>query len=53
MVHPDFQKRNNDLDIAVIGMACRFPGAQNISEYWENLSNGVESIKLFTDQELI
>ncbi|MCK4897144.1 MAG: type I polyketide synthase, partial [Anaerolineales bacterium] len=53
MVHPDFQERNNDLDIAVIGMACRFPGAQNIGEFWKNLSNGVESIKFFTDQELI
>lgn len=53
MVHPDFQERNNDLDIAVIGMACRFPGAQNIGEFWKNLANGVESIKFFTDQELI
>ncbi len=24
-------------DIAIIGMACRFPGAKNYEEYWDNL----------------
>ncbi len=32
-------------DIAIIGMACRFPGANNYNEFWENLKNGVNSIK--------
>jgi phthiocerol/phenolphthiocerol synthesis type-I polyketide synthase E len=40
------------LEIAVIGMAGRFPGAQDINEFWENLKNGVESIWFFTDREL-
>jgi phthiocerol/phenolphthiocerol synthesis type-I polyketide synthase E len=31
------------LDIAIIGMACRVPGAKNIDEFWHNLRNGVES----------
>jgi polyketide synthase PksN len=31
-------------DIAIIGMAGRFPGARNIKEFWHNLRNGVESI---------
>ncbi len=39
-------------EIAVIGMTGRFPGAQNLSEFWENLKNGVESISFFTDEEL-
>ncbi len=39
-------------DIAIIGMAGRFPGANNIEEFWENLKAGVESITFFTDQEL-
>ncbi|MFF7184363.1 amino acid adenylation domain-containing protein [Streptomyces sp. NPDC008222] len=30
--------------IAVVGMAGRFPGAANVSEFWENLRAGVESI---------
>lgn len=41
-----------DTDIAVIGMAGRFPGAANIDEYWDNIKNGIESIRVFTDQEL-
>jgi len=40
-------------DVAVIGMAGRFPGARNVSEFWANLRGGVESIKRFTDEELL
>lgn len=40
------------LEIAVIGMAGRFPGARNIDEFWDNLKNGVESIPFFSDDEL-
>src|SRR5690242_3830491 len=44
---------NNQTDgIAIIGMAGRFPGANNIDEYWRNLREGVESIAFFTDEEL-
>ncbi|MEH2447430.1 MAG: SDR family NAD(P)-dependent oxidoreductase [Nostoc sp.] len=39
--------------IAIIGMSGRFPGANNIEEFWENLRSGVESISTFTDEELI
>jgi acyl transferase domain-containing protein len=41
------------LEIAVIGMAGRFPGAKNLEEFWQNLENGVESIPFFSDQELV
>ncbi|MEO0013882.1 MAG: hypothetical protein RLZZ535_2271, partial [Cyanobacteriota bacterium] len=40
-------------DIAIIGMSCRFPGANNINEFWNNLCDGVESISFFTDGEII
>ena len=30
--------------IAIIGMACRFPGAKRIAAFWENLCRGIESI---------
>ncbi len=40
-------------DVAVIGMSCRFPGANTIDEFWQNLRDGVESITFFTDAELI
>ncbi len=32
-------------DIAVIGMACRFPGANNYQEFWENLAQGRTNIQ--------
>jgi acyl transferase domain-containing protein len=40
------------LEIAVIGMAGSFPGAETIAQFWENLKNGVESISFFTGREL-
>ena len=39
-------------DIAIIGMAGRFPGARNIREFWNNLCNGVESTTFFESHEL-
>ena len=49
------EKRENTqtgLEIAVIGMAGRFPGAANIEEFRENLENGVESVTFYSDDEL-
>jgi amino acid adenylation domain-containing protein len=40
------------LEIAVIGMKGRFPGARNIKEYWDNLKGGVESVVFLSDEEL-
>lgn len=40
-------------DIAVIGMAGRFPGACNVDEFWQNLQDGVESITFFAEDELL
>ncbi|GAA1329725.1 hypothetical protein GCM10009660_01260 [Catellatospora bangladeshensis] len=31
--------------VAVVGLACRFPGAPDADRYWANLSAGVESIR--------
>jgi len=39
-------------ELAIIGMAGRFPGAKNIAEFWQNLKDGVESISFFTPEEL-
>ena len=41
------------IEIAVIGMAGRFPGAKNLDQFWQNLCEGVESIKFFTYEELL
>jgi amino acid adenylation domain-containing protein len=38
--------------IAIIGMACRFPGARNVDEFWHNLREGIESITVFDENTL-
>ncbi|HBL25593.1 MAG TPA: beta-ketoacyl synthase, partial [Acidobacteria bacterium] len=43
----------NGFEIAIIGMAGRFPGAPSLRRFWQNLCDGVESIHFFTDEELI
>src|SRR5882757_4858953 len=41
------------LEIAIIGMAGRFPGARDLRQFWENLLNGTESISFFSEEELL
>ncbi|RYG86349.1 MAG: polyketide synthase, partial [Alphaproteobacteria bacterium] len=36
-------------EVAIVGMTGRFPGAPNLTTYWENLRNGVDSITRFTE----
>ncbi len=40
-------------DIAVIGLACRFPGANSPEAFWENILQGRESVTFFSDEELL
>ncbi|MFS0518811.1 beta-ketoacyl synthase N-terminal-like domain-containing protein [Nostoc sp. UIC 10607] len=47
------QQNLDNLAIAVIGMAGKFPGANDLDSFWENLCNGVESIRHFTTEELL
>jgi acyl transferase domain-containing protein/thioesterase domain-containing protein/acyl carrier protein len=35
---------NDNMEIAIVGIACRFPGAGNYEEYWSNLVQGRSSI---------
>ncbi|HYG62914.1 MAG TPA: beta-ketoacyl synthase N-terminal-like domain-containing protein [Thermoanaerobaculia bacterium] len=39
-------------DIAVIGMAGRFPRAARLEDFWRNLADGVEAITFLSDEEL-
>ena len=43
----------NGLEIAIVGMACRFPGANSIQQFWQNLRDGIESISFFSEDELL
>lgn len=40
-------------DIAIVGMAAHLPGARNVDEYWSNLVEGVESVRFYSDEELL
>lgn len=37
--------------IAIIGLACRVPGAQDAGQFWRNLVDGVESVRYTTLEE--
>lgn len=40
---------NEQQCVAIIGMSCRFPGADSVDEYWRNLIEGVESFSEFSE----
>lgn len=40
-------------EIAIVGMAGRFPGAADVPSFWRNLRDGVESITVLSDEELL
>jgi len=40
-------------EVAIVGIACRFPGANDWRTFWDNLINEKESIKKLSDEELI
>lgn len=50
-VEPLPDEGGSDL-IAVVGLACRFPGAPDAPAFWWNLCAGVDSIHDHTDDEL-
>ncbi len=46
-------KRNIKKDIAIIGMAGRFPKSEDLNAFWDNLANGNELISAYTDEEVL
>jgi phthiocerol/phenolphthiocerol synthesis type-I polyketide synthase E len=48
MIASDYSK-----GIAIVGMAGRFPGANNIAQFWDLLRLGKEGITFFTDDDLL
>jgi acyl transferase domain-containing protein/surfactin synthase thioesterase subunit len=39
--------------VAIVGIACRFPGAADHRAFWQNLCEGVESISALSDEALL
>lgn len=50
-MNDNLQTFNSD-DIAIIGMSCRFPKAENTKEFWDNLIQSKECITFYTEEEL-
>ena len=44
---------NTSAGVAIVGIACRFPGAPDHSTFWQNLCEGVESISALNDEDLL
>lgn len=36
---------NEGNDIAIVGIGCMFPGAENIEEFWNVLKNGEDHVQ--------
>ncbi|MEU0743234.1 beta-ketoacyl synthase N-terminal-like domain-containing protein [Streptomyces sp. NPDC006134] len=39
--------------VAVVGMACRYPGAPDVRRYWQALRSGTEGITRFRREDLV
>lgn len=46
------KRQSRTAEVAVIGMSGRFPGADDIATFWDNLKNGKEGVSFFSDEEL-
>ncbi len=53
MTDKTIDRQYSGLEIAVIGMAGRFPSAESVDDFWDNLVAGVEGISHFDDAELL
>src|SRR3954453_23179387 len=54
-MYTDHTNGSNDLPpnaIAVIGMAGRFPGANSVTQFWDNLCRGEESVTTLSEEAL-
>ncbi len=41
-----------ETDIAIVGLACHLPGAADADQFWQNLRDGVESIRRLSAADL-
>lgn len=40
----NLNRSDKPVDVAIIGMSCRFPKSDNVDAFWENLKNGADCI---------
>jgi acyl transferase domain-containing protein/acyl carrier protein len=48
----DHEQQGGEFDVAIIGMAGRFPGADDLETFWDILRSGRETITHFSDDDL-
>jgi len=53
MSNSSIPPERSGLEVAVIGCAGRFPGARSVQEFWKNIRGGVESIRIYSDEEML
>ena len=51
--HSDSKRDHAKEGVAVVGMSLRFPGANDVREFWQNLRAGRESISRFSPEEML
>src|ERR1700685_3651914 len=49
----DLQDKLHGTEVAIIGMAGRFPRAKDVEAFWENLRAGVDAVTFFKEEELL
>ncbi|MDX3696410.1 beta-ketoacyl synthase N-terminal-like domain-containing protein [Streptomyces europaeiscabiei] len=48
----DLDGADTEESVAIVGMACRYPGSADVSALWENLKKGTDGISRFALTEL-
>lgn len=52
-VIPGYNEAIQCQEVAVIGLAGKFPGATHLNQFWENVVAGIESVTHFEQKELL
>src|SRR5262245_2695677 len=47
------ESKTTGFEIAVVGMAGRFPQARDLAAFWRNIRDGVECLSDFSDEQLL
>ncbi|HEX2188728.1 MAG TPA: beta-ketoacyl synthase N-terminal-like domain-containing protein [Longimicrobiaceae bacterium] len=49
---PEYESTLTGAEVAIIGIAGRFPGAEDLDAFWRNLMAGAETLSRFSPEEL-
>lgn len=49
----EYASEMNGMEIAIIGMAVRFPQSRTLHEFWHNIVQGKECVTFFSEEELL